>query len=297
VGQLIARLAERQHGVVSVQQLRNLGLDKSWVRRRVASGLLHPVHRGVYAVGRPGLSLRGLYLAAVLSCESKAGASHRSAAHLWSLRPNAAGRVEISVARGCQGPSGVTVHRTRLMNTQDFTVVDGIPVTTVARTLLDLSAVVRPNDLELAIDRAERSSQLDLTAVVDVRERANGRRGAAALRRAVAAYEASTQKSELERAFKRLLGTAHDITSPAFNALGNGETRAIEVDAYWEHQRLAVQLDGFAFHRTRRDREKDALTDADLELAGSRVMRLTWDDVTVNGERTLRRIRLALGVS
>jgi very-short-patch-repair endonuclease len=77
----------------------------------------------------------------------------------------------------------------------------------------------------------------------------------------------------------------------------NGEAGTIEVDAYWEHRRLAVQLDGFAFHRTRRDREKDALSDADLELAGCRAMRLTWDDVTVNGERTLRRIRLALRVS
>jgi len=180
---------------------------------------------------------------------------------------------------------------------QDFTVVDGIPVTSVARTLLDLSAVVRPNDLELAIDRAERSGLLDLTAVVEVLDRANGRKGATALRRAVAAYEPSTQKSELERAFKRLLGTAPDITSPAFNALVNGETRTIEVDAYWDHQRLAVQLDGFAFHHTRRDRERDALSDADLELAGCRAMRLTWDDVTVNGERTLRRIRVALKVA
>ena len=77
----------------------------------------------------------------------------------------------------------------------------------------------------------------------------------------------------------------------------DGETRTIEIDAYWEQERLAVQLDGFEFHRTRRDRERDALTDADLELAGNRVMRLTWDDVSVNGERTLRRIRLALNVS
>ena len=73
-----------------------------------------------------------------------------------------------------------------------------------------------------------------------------------------------------------------------------GETSTHEVDALWQEQRLAVQLDGFEFHRTRRDREKDAASDADLELAGYRVMRLTWDDVTVNGERTLRRLRLAL---
>jgi very-short-patch-repair endonuclease len=130
-----------------------------------------------------------------------------------------------------------------------------------------------------------------------VLERARGRGGAGALRRAIAAYEPSTQKSELERALKRLLSTAPDITSPAFNALVDGEAGTHEVDAYWPRQRLVVQVDGYEFHRTRRDRERDAAGDADLELAGHRVMRLTWDDVTVNGQRTLRRLRLALGVS
>ena len=117
------------------------------------------------------------------------------------------------------------------------------------------------------------------------------------MRQAIAAYRPSTQKSELERRCKALLETAPDISRPSFNALVDGDTGTHEVDAYWEHQRLAVQLDGFEFHRTRRDRERDAASDADLELAGHRVMRLTWDDVSVNGERTLRRIRLALGVS
>jgi hypothetical protein len=172
---------------------------------------------------------------------------------------------------------------------------DGIPVTSVARTLLDLSAVVRPSDLAVALDRAERLGIFDLNAVVDVLDRANGRRGARTLRRAIAAYKPSTQKSELERRFKELLETAPDISSPTFNALIDGETATHEVDAHWPAQRLAVQLDGFEFHRTRQDRERDAASDADLELAGHRVMRLTWDDATVHGKRTLRRVRMALG--
>jgi hypothetical protein len=86
--------------------------------------------------------------------------------------------------------------------------VDGIPVTSVARTLLDLSAVVRPPELVVASDRAERLGVFDLAAVVDVLDRANGKKGARALRRAVASYEPSTQKSELERRFKTLLQTA-----------------------------------------------------------------------------------------
>ena len=133
----------------------------------------------------------------------------------------------------------------------------------------------------------------DLTATVELLDRANGRRGARALRRAIAAYEPSTQKSVLERRFKSLLRTAPDIPAPHFNAAVQGEQTSHEVDAFWPEHRLAIQLDGFEFHRTRRDRERDATSDADLELVGHRVMRLTWDDVTVHGERTLRRIRLA----
>jgi hypothetical protein len=189
----------------------------------------------------------------------------------------------------------VRVHRTRVLEPRDVTVEEGIPVTSVARTLLDLSAVVRPPDLEVAVDRAERSGIFDLTAITDVLDRANGRRGARALRRVVAAYTPSTQKSELERRFGRLLETATDIPRPSFNALIDGATRTHEVDVHWAEAGLAIQLDGFEFHRTRRDRERDAASDADLELAGRRVMRLTWDDVTVHAERTLRRVRLAGG--
>jgi len=249
----------------------------------------------VYALGTNRLSTRGSYLASVMACGPGTALSHRSAANLWGIRPGS-GLLEVTVPAVSREVSAVRSHRTRVLDPQDFTLLDGIPVTSVARTLLDLAAVLRPPDLEVVIDRAERSGLFDLNAVLDVLERARGKKGAAALKGVVAAYEHSTQRSELERAFKRLLKTAHDIRSPFFNALTDGETGTHEVDALWE-ERLVVQLDGFAFHRTRRDRERDALSDADLELAGYRVMRLTWDDVTVNGDRTLRRLRLALRVA
>jgi hypothetical protein len=214
---VIARLAARQHGVISVRQLRALGLDRYWVRRRVESGLLHRVYLGVYAVGVPRVSFPGRYLAVVMACGPDAWLSHRSAADLWGLRPNAS-RLEVTVPEKREGPPGAQVYRTRVLAPQDFTVHDGIPVTSVARTLLDLSAVVKAPDLAIAIDRAERSRIFDLTAVVDVLDRAKGRRGAQALRRAIAAYEPSTQKSLLERRFKALLTTAPDIPRPIFNA-------------------------------------------------------------------------------
>jgi transcriptional regulator with AbiEi antitoxin domain of type IV toxin-antitoxin system len=275
-----------------VLQLRGLGLDRFWVRRRVQQGLLHPVHRGVYVVGAPVVSVRGRYLAGVMACGPDTGLSHRAAGDHWGMRPNAT-RVEVTVPRGRAGPPGIQVHRSRMLSPKDFTVHEGIPVTSPARTLLDLSAVVRPHELARAIDRAERLRIFDLTDIAELLDRAKGRRGARALRRAIAAYEPSTQKSELERRFKRLLETAADIPTPTFNAAVEGEQATHEVDAYWPDNQLAVQLDGFDFHRTRRDREHDASSDADLELARQRVIRLTWDDVAVHGERTLRRLRLA----
>ena len=294
-GRKIAQLAGQQHGVVGRAQLVEIGLDRSAIRRRVRAGTLHPLHGGaVYTVGLDQLSTSGRYLAAVIACGRGAVLSHRSAADLWGLRPNATW-LEVTVPRGRDGVRGITVHRTRVVDRQDFTTEDGIPVTSVARTLLDLGAVVRAPDLAVALDRAERLRIFDLAAVVDVLDRAKGRRGARALRQAIAAYRPSSQKSKLERRFKELLGTAPDIPSPSFNALVDGETGTHEVDAFWPAQRLAVQLDGFEFHRTRRDRERDAASDADLELAGHRVLRLTWDDATVNGKRTLRRVRVGLG--
>jgi hypothetical protein len=227
-----------------------------------------------------------------MACGRGVCLSHRSVADLWGLRPNASW-LEVTAPVKRAGPKGVLVHRTRMLAPQDFTTKDGIPVTTPARTLLDLSAVVKTHELAVAIDRAERLRIFDLSAVIDVLDRANGRKGAKALRRAIAAYEPSTQKSELERRFKELLKTTADIPSPTFNAAVEGERGTHEVDAFWENEKLAIQLDGFEFHRTRRDRERDADSDADLELAGLRVMRFTWDDVVVHGERTLRRVRLA----
>jgi very-short-patch-repair endonuclease len=144
------------------------------------------------------------------------------------------------------------------------------------------------------VDAAERLDLFDLTAVEDVLARGRGRRGTAALRRAVGDWRPRHTRSELEDRFQELIA-ATELPRPRFNALLDGEGAQHEVDAFWASQRLVVQLDGFAFHRTRRDRERDASTDADLELAGLRVVRLTWDDVTRHADRTVRRLVFILG--
>jgi very-short-patch-repair endonuclease len=157
----------------------------------------------------------------------------------------------------------------------DFTLLHEIRVTTVARTLLDLAAVVPAQDLTRAIDRAERMERFDLTAVDELLSRASGRRGAAALRRAIAAWRPRHTRSELEDRYEELVRAA-GLPAPLLNVFLEGERDTHEVDAFWPEHRLIVQLDGFAYHRTRLDHERDAATNADLELAGYRVVRLTW---------------------
>jgi very-short-patch-repair endonuclease len=249
----------------------------------------------VFGLGPSPLTKQGAYLAAVMAAGSEAALSHRSAADVWGMRPSS-GLIEVTIPRGRHSVAGVVLHQSRGLDPADRTKLDGIPVTSVARTLLDLAGILKPPDLMAAIDRAERLGLFDLTAVVEALDRARGRKGARLLRRAVAAYRPSTQKSELERRFKDLIEEDPNLQSPSFNALIDGEAGTHEVDAFWQEHALAVQVDGFEFHRTRRDRERDAASDADLELAGIRVIRFTWDDVTVHRERTLRRLGLAAGL-
>ena len=177
---------------------------------------------------------------------------------------------------------------------RDFTEHEGIRVTTVARTLLDLAGIASTRELARAVDTAERLELFDLTAVEGVLARARGRRGVAALRRAIAGWQPRHTHSELEDRFAELVAQSA-LPLPDLNVLLDGYNAEHEVDAFWPSQRLVVQLDGFAYHRTRRDRERDAATDADLELAGLRVVRLTWDEVTRHADRTVRRLDVIFG--
>jgi hypothetical protein len=149
----IAALAARQHGVVSRAQLLALGLGQGAIDHRVVRGLLHPVHRGVYAVGHSVLGPRGQWLAAVLAAGPGAVLSHSSAAALWGIRDAARARPEVTVARRRRLTS-VTTHRIALAE-DEITINDGIPVTTPARTLVDLAEQLTPQRLERAVHEAE----------------------------------------------------------------------------------------------------------------------------------------------
>ena len=272
VDHAIASLAERQHGVVGLRQLRALGMTDSAVRYRIALGRLHRLHIGVYAVGHLWLSANGRRMAAVLACGPEAVLSHRDAAALWGLRPSSRQRTDVTAGRQMRSRPGIDVHRVRSLHSDDCTQEQGIPVTTVARTLLDLAEVVRRSDLRRAFEEADRRRTIDLSAVEALFARSPGRHGLKALRALVgdASTSATDTQSELEAAFLRFCA-AHAIPPPATNV----HIAVFTVDAVWPGQRLIVELDGYAFHGTRAAFERDRARDAELQRAGYRVVRLT----------------------
>ena len=272
----IARLAETQHTAVSLTQLRAVGLSRAAVAKRAASGRLHRIHQGVYAVGHGRLTREGHWMAAVLAYGPSARLSHRSAAALWNLRPNNRTTTDVSVpGRSARSPR-IDVHASTTLRAADCTVVDGIPCTTLARTLLDLAEVVDRRGLERAVEQAEFLRLFDLRAVEDVLARANGRRGAAVLRAVLADLaEPALTKSDLEERFLALCRAAL-LPSPEVNAgLVIDDGPPIEVDFLWRAQRLAVETDAFGTHGTRHSFERDRRRDQRLKVAGYDPLRFT----------------------
>jgi len=272
----VAELATRQHGVVSRAQLCAIGLTREAIQVRIRNGRLHRVHRGVYAVGHPRLHLRGRWWAAVLAC-GDAVLSHRSAAAAWDLLP-APARVEVTTLRRSASTPAITVHRSRTLDVADRTLQDdGLPLTTVTRTLVDLADVVSAHRLERVLHRAEQLRLLDAKELTKRIDELPGRR-AKDLERALttlAAAEPSITRSELEERFLSLIAT-YDLPRPKTNhRIGHHE-----VDALWPAQRVVAELDGAQTHLTPRAFEHDRRRDAALQVQGYAVVRFTWRQVT-----------------
>lgn len=277
----IARLATHQHGVVEIKQLRQLGFGERAVHHRVATGRLHRVHQGVYAVGHSLLTREGRWMAAVLACGPEAVLSHRSAAALWGLRQDGRSRVDVT-APGRRGrmPIGIEAHRHGSLRADDRTSVNGIPCTSIARTLLDLAGVVSARELRNAITQAEVLGVFDLRAVRGLIARSRGRRGIARLRRALDEFDPGMEytRSELERRFLSLCARKR-LPRPEVNAPLDIDGEPIKPDFLWRKARLVVETDGRRFHDTAVAFEKDRHRDQQLLVAGWRVVRCTWRQV------------------
>jgi very-short-patch-repair endonuclease len=275
----IAELATRQHGVVSIAQMHELGWSTSGVGDRLAAGKLHRLYRGVYAVGHMELSRRGRWLAAVFACGPGALVSHRSAAHLWGLRTWSQRETEVTSPARNRRRRGIRLYRATHLADDDRAVVDGIPWASVALTLLAL-AVVDEGSLAGAVAQAERRSLLDLRAVEGLLGRLRGRPGAPALHAAIAglSMEAGWTRSELELRFLTLCREA-GLPRPRVNAWVEVPGDGFEVDFSWPELRLIVETDGHETHGDRRAFEEDRRRDQLLVAAGWRLVRFTWRQV------------------
>ena len=284
----IAELAVLQHGVVARAQLVALGIGPRAIEHRLAGGRLHRIHRGVYAVGHTVLTAKGRWLAAVLASGAGAVLSYRSAAALWDVRAASGATIDVTAARGRRGRPGIRLHCDRLAP-DEVTVVDGIPVTTVPRTLLDLAAVVDRGGLERAATRAEQLRLSDPLSLGDLVARHRRRPGTPALRELLAAGRVggAATRSELESRFLALLDRL-PLPRPEVNLPIELGDRWIEADFAWPGERLIVELDGRATHATVAAFESDRARDRAAAVAGWRVIRVTWRQLH-DGPRGLAR--------
>lgn len=223
-------------------------------------------------------------MAAVLASESGAVLSHRSAAGLWNLLPHGRRPPEVTRPRGFRSVVGIVAHRSVLLP-DEVEEVDGIPATSVARTLLDLAGVVACRQertftagrLERAFNEAEVRGLTSRVSVPELLARHAGTRGVGVLLRLLEENDAAAgiAKEELEARFAELL-RAHRVPAPRRNADLAVRGRFFNVDCLWRHERVIVELDGRAVHGTARAFERDRKRDRLLTVDRWRVMRVTW---------------------
>jgi hypothetical protein len=268
---VLAELAAGQHGVVRVEQLHALGLDQRAISRWTLDGRLHRLYRGVYAFGHAGLSRDGAWLAAVFALGAGAALGGPCAEQLWEVSRKRATDIHIVVPRKRRAPEGVQLLVSRTLEPRDIVVYRGIPVTHMARTLVDLTEERTPHQLANVIYEAAFRKRFSEPATRKAMARARGRHGLRVLVRALelnAGGSAGT-RSDLEDAFLALLDAA-GMDEPLVNTHVAGE----EADCCWHALRLIVEVDGPAHLRPRAMRE-DARKTAIWRAAGYEVVRFT----------------------
>jgi very-short-patch-repair endonuclease len=287
----MAEFAGARDGVMSRQELLELGFLSGAIESHLANRQLVPIHWGVYAVGHKALSRRGSLRAALLACGDAAVLSHRTAADLWGISPRSSPLIEITGPTRRRGGHGFRYCQSRL-HPEDTTEVEGFPVTSIPRTLLDLAGVVDRPRLERAVDRAVRRRLLDQGALNATIERNRGKKGRKLLTSVIASFDPATSetRSNPERKFLKLV-TRYNLPKPLVNVLVEG----FLVDFYWSEHNVIVEIDCYATHGSEKAFHSDRERDATLSEAGYRVLRFT--DVQLDREPTVvaRRVSRAIG--
>jgi hypothetical protein len=282
----LARLASRQEGVVHEAQVRTAGLDRRAAGRWVHAGRLHRKYPGVYLVGHRALSFKGELVAALFYAGAGAALSHRSAAHWWQLIPAPPPTIHISVARRTRPTDGIVLHHpTRL----DRVLHHRLPVTPVARTLLDLATDATDHEVRKALAEADFHERLDARDLESVT--GQGRPGSRRLRRAYRAHlpELARTETPLEDEFL-LLCERCGIPLPEPN-VWIGEFR---VDALWREERVVVELDGRDAHSSEARRLMDHRRDLKVRSLGYVVRRYSWHQVFRTPDSVARDVLEAL---
>jgi very-short-patch-repair endonuclease len=292
---VIAALAAGQYGVVTRQQLLSAGLTSKEIAVRVRAKRLLPSYPGVYAVGHASLMPEGRRMAAVLACGSGAVLSHGDAAALWGIAAPRGRLIHVSrpstAGRG-PDPRRIRLHRVGTLQPWERTLVEGLPTTTVARTLLDLSSGLRSRAIEDAIAQASRLQLFDLVAVGRCLAAHPRQHGAPALRRVLEELR-GTDAADLHSALEVLLLQVCDdygLPRPATNARVEG----LLVDFCWPAKRLVVEADSYTYHSMPSAFERDRERDQQLTLAGYTVVRFTYKQVTRRRRRVAADIRRLL---
>jgi very-short-patch-repair endonuclease len=262
-------LVRKQHGVITRGQLLDVGLTPKAIEHRVAKRRLHPVRRGVYAVGRRELPRLGELMAAVLSCGPGAVASHESAGEVLGIRPRSA-VIELSVPADRRQP-GIVVHRRA---TVDATVYHGIPVTNVVQTLIDLAPRLPVAELEAAINAADKLDLIDPESLRDAVEEFAGQPGVGKLRTVLDRRTFTLTDTDLERIFLPLARRA-GLPQPDTQCWVNG----FRVDFFWPDLGLVVETDGLTYHRTPAEQATDRVRDQTHTAAGLTTLRFTRGQV------------------
>jgi very-short-patch-repair endonuclease len=276
----LARIAARQLGVVTRDQLYELGFSYWQINRRLRLGRLHRVHHNVYAVGHRSLNGQALLVAAFLSVGPRSFLSHRTAAAVWGLRALNVHDIELTLpGRGGRHHTSLTVHRTQTEpHPADVRIRGDLRVSSVPRMLIDLAAREKPEELERLVTMAVQKRLLRPDArdgratLEEALTRHQRHPGMARLTAVLAVYRnTKSSKSGLERAFDRLLAQHPEFPDPQRNIYID----VWEIDRFWPQHNLAVELDGRPYHVAANAMERDRIKDAFLLRHGITPLRFT----------------------
>jgi very-short-patch-repair endonuclease len=295
IDERIAELAGRQFGVVARRQIELLGVGREAIEVRLRSRRLHRLHRGVYAVGHRALSIQGKRMAAVLASGPGAVLSHATAIALWGVGGSAGGPIHVTTAKKWRSSAQIRRHYS-LLPENEMTVLDGIPVTTVPRTIFDFAAIASIDQVESAIREAEYRQLHDRLSLVDLLERYPGRRGGprvcSALKR-IETLPSGRPKSPLEERFLPFL-RRHGLPRPRLNDWIFVGKRRFQVDCHWQGTGQIVELDGWQAHGTRSAFRDDRTRDRILRTAGYDVTRIAWAQLDDEAEAIAADLRRLL---